>query len=232
MNMDDSIDISIMQLADSFFPTGLYTTSNGLEYLFHQKEIKNSNDLFNLIKTFITQQIGPTDCVALGNAYDFIQNDELSKIIQVDNQIHCMKLVEEIRIASSRTGSQLIKCACSFLKENKILNDYRDSINNNESPGSYPVAFSLVCNALRISKKKAALIMLYGFATSIIGSALRLGLIQHLESQEIIHLLKETISNSVEINVNKPLSDMWQFAPQTDIIQIAHENMDSKMFVT
>ena len=30
-------DISFLQLSDSFFPTGLYTMSNGLESLFYKK---------------------------------------------------------------------------------------------------------------------------------------------------------------------------------------------------
>ena len=33
-------DLSFLQLSDSFFPTGLYTTSNGLELLFYDKNRK------------------------------------------------------------------------------------------------------------------------------------------------------------------------------------------------
>lgn len=35
-------DISLMQLSDSFFPTGFYTTSNGLETLFFEGKIKKT----------------------------------------------------------------------------------------------------------------------------------------------------------------------------------------------
>ena len=41
--------ISALQLSDSFFPTGMYTTSNGLEALFYSKKIKNANELRDLI---------------------------------------------------------------------------------------------------------------------------------------------------------------------------------------
>ena len=38
MNTDFS-DLSLLQLSDSFFPTGLYTMSNGLETVFSEKTI-------------------------------------------------------------------------------------------------------------------------------------------------------------------------------------------------
>jgi len=31
-------ELGVMQLSDSFFPTGIFTTSNGLEFLFSEKK--------------------------------------------------------------------------------------------------------------------------------------------------------------------------------------------------
>ena len=40
MNTDEiNEELAVMQLSDSFFPTGLYATSNGLEFLFSNNEI-------------------------------------------------------------------------------------------------------------------------------------------------------------------------------------------------
>jgi len=73
---------------------------------------------------------------------------------------------------------------------------------------------------------------LYGFTVSIIGAALRLGILQHFDAQQIIHELRPSILNSVEKNIDRPLSSMWQFAPGLDILQMKHEQMNSKMFIT
>ena len=32
--------------------------------------------------------------------------------------------------------------------------------------------------------------------------------------------------------IDRSLSNMWQFAPEVDIVQISHEKLDSKMFIT
>jgi urease accessory protein len=73
---------------------------------------------------------------------------------------------------------------------------------------------------------------MYGFVVSVIGAALRLGILQHFEGQMMINEMKPVILSTVLKNIIQPSDDMWQFVPQLDIIQMHHEQMDSKMFIT
>jgi urease accessory protein len=225
-------EISMLQLSDSFFPTGSYTTSNGLEALFYKKRIKNPNELRDLIQVYLEHQIGPADCTALGNSYKYTQRSDLPKVLEVDRKIFSMKLVKEIRDASSRAGTQLVKCLNFFITNSKFLNMYLEAINKGQASGVYPVALAIASKTLNIPKNKTGLMMLYSFSVSLVGAALRLGLIQHFEGQRIIHELKPTILEVVKSNIERPLESMWQFAPDIDIIQIVHERMSSKMFIT
>ena len=191
MNTDEiNEELAVMQLSDSFFPTGLYATSNGLEFLFSNNEIKGLEDIKNMIKVNIEQQIGPSDCIALSHAFT------------------------------------------NAVKDDNMLNEYQKAIKEKRVHGIFPVAFAICCNALNIREEKSLTMLLYGFTVSVIGAALRLGLIQHLEGQKIIHEIKPIIIQTLKENSNKSLFDMWQFAPQFDIIQMSHEKMDSKMFIT
>lgn len=235
MSIDDEIEkeLGVIQLSDSFFPTGIYATSNGLEFIFAQKKIHSMKDLTNLIKIMITQQIGPSDCVALGNVFDSANKYDFDQIVKADNIVFSTKPIKEIRNASVRSGIQIIKCVTEFVKDDKILNQYKDNIIKNKVHGIFPVAFAVCCNALKIKKEKSMMMMLYGFTVSIVGAALRLGLIHHFEGQKIIHSIKPIISQAIkEHSDKKTLLEMWQFAPQIDIVQMSHEKMDSKMFIT
>ncbi|MFB5605183.1 MAG: urease accessory protein UreF [Nitrosarchaeum sp.] len=233
MNIDDiEQELGMIQLSDSFFPTGMFATSNGLEFLFAEKRIHGLEDIVNIIKTNIVQQIGPSDCVALANAFDSATKNDFDGIIEADAIVFATKAIKEIREASVRSGIQLIKCVSEFVSENEILNQYKDNITKNKAHGVFPVAFAICCNGLKIKKEKSMMMMMYGFTVSIVGAALRLGLIQHFEAQKIIHMIKPIISQTIKEHSNKSLSEMWQFAPQTDIIQMSHEKMDSKMFIT
>ena len=233
MNIDEmEQELGVMQLSDSFFPTGIFATSNGLEFLFSEKKIQGMNDVINLIRVNITQQIGPSDCVTLANAFEGARNNDFDRIVDADNIGFATKSIKEIRDASVRSGVQLIKCVSEFVTNNNILNQYRDNLVENKIHGVFPVAFAVSCNALKIEKEKSMMMMLYGFTVGVVGAALRLGLIQHLESQEIIHKIKPIISNTIKENLDRTIFEMWQFAPQIDITQMSHEKMDSKMFIT
>jgi urease accessory protein len=233
MNIDEiNEELAVMQLSDSFFPTGLFATSNGLEFLFSKNQIKGVDDLKNMIKINIEQQIGPSDCVALVNTLENANNKDFEKIIQTDEISFAMKSIKEIRNASVNSGIQLVKCVSEFVKENEIINQYQNAIKEKKVHGIFPVAFAICCNSLNIRKEKSMTMLLYGFTVSVVGAALRLGLIQHLEGQKIIHDVKPIIIQTIEKNIDKSIFDMWQFAPQLDIGQMSHEKMDSKMFIT
>jgi urease accessory protein len=227
----DAADLSMLQLSDSFFPTGMYSMSSGLEAIFYSGKKMKAEELRDLLKTLLEYQIGPADCTALANAYEHASKFNLPKLIEVDRAIFSMKLIQEIRDASIRSGTQLIRCIRSF-SENKILSQYEDSIRAGQAFGPCPVALAVAANAFSIPKRKAALMMLYSFSVSIVGAALRLGMLQHFDGQKVIDELKPTIVNVINANINRPIAGIWQFAPSMDIMQISHERMNSKMFIT
>jgi urease accessory protein len=236
MNIDKltTDQVSVLQLSDSFFPTGMYTTSNGLEAIFYsdKSKINDANKLRDLIKVYINHQIGPADCTALGNSYECAQRSDLQKLLEVDQILFSMKLIREIREASTRSGSQLLRCLISFIPDNDLLNKFQNAIKHGQATGVYPVVMALACRTLDISKNTAGIIMLYSFTVSMVGAALRLGMLQHFEGQRIIHELRPEIVETVRKNIERPLISMWQFAPAIDIVQSRHERMNSKMFIT
>jgi urease accessory protein UreF len=61
--------------------------SNCLEAFFYGKKIKTANELLDLIKVYLEHQIDPADCTALENSYEYAQNADLQKLIEVDQTI-------------------------------------------------------------------------------------------------------------------------------------------------
>ncbi|HEX9678245.1 urease accessory UreF family protein [Nitrososphaera sp.] len=222
--------LSMLQLADSFFPAGTYTMSNGLEALAKRKKA-DVKELQELISTHLGRQVGPADCCALGNAYECAKKSNLGGILRADWALYAVKLVEEVRNASSRSGANLVRCVATF-SDDKILSDYNNAVSEKRTSGMYPAALAVACAALRIPKREAGTMFLYSFCVGMAGAALRLGAIDHVAAQKMLHALRPTIAKIVEENVNKPLDRLWQFAPGIDVVQMEHERLDSKMFIT
>ena len=232
MDIDiDNNEISILQLSDSFFPTGLYATSSGLEALSQTKKLR-SKDISQFITMQLQQVMGPSDCTAMGYAYESCKRNDIVELLHADESLYYMKLIEETRTASTRSGNQLLKCVSSFAKNKKMLKEYQIAISKCKATGVYAVSFGVVTSSLNIPKKKAGMMLLYGLAVSIVGAAMRLGILQHFEGQKIIHELGPVILHAVLENIDRPISSMWQFAPSLDILQMKHQAMSSKMFIT
>lgn len=235
-NKESSIsveDLSFLQLSDSFFPTGLYTNSSGLELLFYNKNRKLTyGEISDFIRAYLIQQIGPTDCCTIGNVYDSIQKKNFESLLELDNTYYFMRLVNETRSASTRSGNQFLKCVSTFIHDNEYLDFFSKNIKEGNARGVYPVSYALGCSSLNIPKERSGLMLLYGFVVSVVGAALRLGIIQHFEGQMIIDELKPVMVSTLSKNIEQPAFEMWQFVPQLDIIQMHHEQMDSKMFIT
>ena len=230
MNTDTS-ELTLMQLSDSFFPSGLYTMSNGLETLFDEKRIHSESDVIDFLEMILEQQLGPADSVALSNAYDCAKDGDISGLVQCDEMLNSMKLIEETRSASCRAGTQMLKCI-SAISSTGILNTFSEKILKNESPGTHPVVAGVCSFVLGVKKEQARQMMMYGFCVSVTGAALRLGLIDHIQSQKILHQLKPKIQGILEKFKDTEINDCWQFSPGYDLVQMTHEKKFSKMFIT
>jgi len=220
-----------MQLFYSFFPSGLYTLSNGLETIFDEKRASSEGDVYDFLEVTLEQQLGPADSVALSNAYDCAKSKDISGIIRCDNVLYSMKLIQESRAASCRAGSQMLKCIVA-ISSDSFLKSYSEKISKNDSPGTHPVVAGVCSFAMGIKKEQARQMMMYGFCVSTTGAALRLGMIDHIQSQKILHKIKPKIQQTLEKFVDTKINDCWQFSPQYDLIQMTHENKFSKMFIT
>lgn len=191
----------------------------------------SAKELHELIETYLKRQVGPADCCALGAAYECATKSDLAGVLQADSALFSLKLVEEMRNASARSGASLVRCVAAF-SNNKVLAKYERLVAEKKANGMYPVALAVACTTLEIQKKEAGMIFLYSFCVGMAGAALRLGVVEHVSAQKMLHELRPAIAKAVEDNIDRPLDQMWQFAPGIDVIQLEHERLDSKMFIT
>lgn len=233
MNTDH--EFFLMQLADSFFPSGMFGLSNGLESLTKHNRIKNKQDVLNFIEQQIEFQLVPCDCMVFLIAMEAAKNDNIEELVEADNRFYSMKLIREVRNTSVRTGSQILNCIIQMTfdkKKDNTAKNFQKKIASNETVGTYPVCLGIAASLLGIPAKSGVRMMLYSFSQSVIAAAIRLGIIEHISGQIILTTLADKI-NSISENIKKEsLNSIWQLTPMTDIFQMIHEHDDSKMFIT
>lgn len=223
-------DLAMMQLADSLFPAGMFAVSNGLESLFQDGRVGSAAGLESVVRVCIEQQAGPCDVVALGCAHRAHRAGDVEGLCGIDRRYMSFRTVREAREAAVRSGVQLARCVEGFSGD-AVLGLYLAEVEAGRASGIYPVSMGACCSASGIGQEAAARVLLYGFSASCVGAALRLGMIQHFEGQQVLHGLRGAIAEAAD-NVRRDAGQMWQFAPQLEINQMIHEGRDSNMFAT
>ncbi len=235
--MNTDYEFHLMQLSDSFFPSGMFSMSGGLESFVNLNKICNSDDVQKFIIEQIEFQLLPCDCAVLSITIDGVKNNDLEKIVEIDNKYYSMKLAKEVRNSSIRSGKQIFNCLKHIILDSKdnndMINQFDKKIELNETPCTYPVALAITAVYFKIPPQSVMRILLYSFSSSVVSAAIRLGVIQHLVAQKILLSLSENINSIISKTTNeKSVNDVWQLTPLTEIYQMKHEHYESRMFIT
>jgi urease accessory protein len=219
-------EFHMMQLADSFFPSGMFGFSGGLESFVKAGRVKNKDDVLRFIQQQIKYQIMPCDCSVLAAVMKAARKWDVAGAVAADNKYHSMKLVQEVRTASTRSGRQLLGTLV-HMTDDRFARKFYTKVDKKQSAGTYPACLAVAAHAMKIPEKSALRMMLYSYCVSIVGSAMRLGVVSHIEGQNILMQLATDV-NSARVGG----FELWQLAPLLEIMQMQHEQDDLRMFIT
>jgi len=222
--------LNALQLSDTFFPTGLYTLSHGLE-AFVQAGLVSKTEVEALVRDYLENVLGPADGVALSHAHRATEGRDLGRLIEIDRRLFAMKLIREARESSRRVGKRMLTTALK-LSPDSLLKDYWGAVHAGACPGNSAAALGAVAATLGIARRQAMLIELYTFATSILGAAMRLVRLDHEEAQLILAQLRPLMIRVVQENIDKGLQEMRAFAPLIDIMGAVHERARVRLFIS
>lgn len=223
--------LNCLQLGDSFFPSGLYTLSHGLESFAQQGLVSSRQELAGLLDDYIRASIGPADAVAAASATKAAMVADLDTIIDIDRRLHAMKLVPEIAAASCRTGRQLLGVA-QGLTGLPVLHQYGERIRGGLTPGNHAVVLGVFGASWGLHPLQTALVELYTFAVSVLGAALRCMRLGHADAQVILHALKPVLLRVAREAAATDYHDMYASAPVIDVMQMHHARADVRLFAT
>ncbi len=219
-----------LQLADSAFPSGLYTLSHGLE-AYAQAGLLRGDGLEGLVGDLLRFGVGPADGVALVNAHRALTAGDPGLAAEADLRLGATKLTREARETSARTGKQLIKLASSLF-DHPLLSHHAERVGRGELPGNHAVALGLAEAALGVSREHALAGELYTFCAGCVSAAIRLALIDHRMAQRLLHALKPTISEVVGENLEKGVREIASSLPLADVMAMHHERADVRLFMS
>ncbi|MGF1587981.1 MAG: urease accessory protein UreF [Pleurocapsa sp.] len=223
--------LTLIQLADSFFPSGSYTLSHGLESLIQQDKIQQPKDLIAFLQILLANKIAPCDLVALIHAYRASAADDLEQVKQVAAQLSAQTLIETTRKAQRQSGRALLMVAQSTW-EHPHLTALERSRTLNQFYCLHPIVFGVVSNIASLSITDTSLAFLHSFVTGVLGAAIRLGSLGHLQAQQILLQLAPDIEAAYHKAALIELDEMWTCTPTIDLAQMHHAKLSTRLFAS
>ncbi len=227
--------LAALQLADSFFPSGTYAHSQGLEGMVTRGWVRNADDLEEYLRNLLIWSILPCDGVALRSTHRAAQDANLTTLVDIDWRVHAMKLPDELRMASCHAGRRILDETAPLLSGAigcAVHGEFRQLVMDREAPGTGAVALGVASCAAGIEAQTALLMFCHSFAVGALGAAQRLLPITHSEAQHILRSLHEPVISATMALQHRDWREMTSFAPQTDIASMLHKHDEVRMFAS
>ena len=221
--------LAMMQLSDSFFPTGSFTFSHGLESLVQTGKISSAPDLTSFLQLLLLNKVGVSDVVALLHSYRGSQDGNLEAVKQADCQLYAQTAIAKLRETQSKSGRGLLMMISSTWQDKRL-----DALNREAAMGNiyclHPVVFGAIAPVVGLNDRDTVLAFLHSLVTSILGAAIRLGVVGHIQTQQILRPLAPVIERVWSTAKSMQLEQMWSCTPEMDIAQMQHSKLSQRLF--
>lgn len=217
-----------LRFIDSFFPSGGYAFSSGLEAAVQGGAVRNAEELSRYVVESLTTGMGEREAVAVGLAHDAVVSGSLEIAFKADLDLDAMKLGRESRIASRQMGRQVIRIAAEQHHGHPSLEDYLAGVEAGRSPGHMAVSLGLTLAAAGWCKEDSIASFLYQTATGFVAAAMKLLPIGQREGQRLLEGWIEVIERVSKQATQQRELRSW--SPIQDIYGMKHSRLESRLF--
>lgn len=219
-----------LQLADSFFPSGMFTQSHGLER-FVETGLVGAERLEPLFHSYVLHMAATADALAARWVVRAASAHNYELVEQLDRRLEATKLSSEARTASRRCGGRMLLLGAELFG-GALLPEYARRASAGQVPGHQSVALALLAAASGLDEEAAVQVELHTFAVSLVSAAVRLGALDHINGQRLLLGMRPVLAEAAALGAKRHWRDMGGFAPAIELAQFQHRFGEMHMFTS
>lgn len=219
----------LLESADSAFPVGTFSFSNGLETAAYEGIVHDAETLEQYTRT-VLQQTVYCDGIAALMAFRAALREDEGKIDEADRQVMLCKMNTEARQMLTRMGKKMAEI-CVRIAPGPLMSRWLQAIRKEEVPGTYPIAQALWFQQNGSTEQELFTAIVYGTVNMVLNAALRCVKVSHYDTQAILYRLCAEAAEAYETVCDMTFDDMRTFAPEMDIVASLHEKGKMRMFM-
>lgn len=223
----------LLRTHDSFYPTGGYAHSLGLEPLIQAEVVATAADFRHFLQQLAIPSFCRTEAPLFAAAWRALggEADPWPRLKELAWLQHASRSPLELRMASVRTGRQRLALAAQACPEGRSAR-YLPCFEAEAVPTSLCVAAALDAHDGNVDLVAGATALLYSTITGYVSAAgklLRLG--QKAMQKELLAAM-ETAAPQLAAALETPVEDAGWTLPWWDLFCARHETADHRLFLS
>lgn len=213
------MNLRLLQLCDSAFPTGAYAFSDGLETLTQRGEIQAAADLTAFLRGQLVHGWGVQDAPACALAWGMAAPE----LAELDALLSDLKLIEGPRLASLRVGANLRKAA---------LRLWPEALRDLPPTQHHATTFGTLARLLGAAREDAVTAYVSCWLLGRAASATRLMKLGGLDAQGCAAACHAEAQWCIAQSLLATPDDLGGFTPLLDLAAAAHPVLPERLFQT
>ncbi|EHQ30467.1 urease accessory protein UreF [Mucilaginibacter paludis] len=223
--------LHLLQLADPTLPIGGFSHSSGLETYVQAGIVNDAASAKSFVVEMLTQNLQYTDAALMSLAYNAAINNDIEQLLLLDAECTAVKLPQEMRQASQKLGTRLLKIFQPFCGSG-MINQYKTAIDTKQTNGNYCISFGLIAATLQIPKQEALTGFYYNAAMGMITNCVKLIPLGQQDGQQLLFAIKPLLTSLTALSMHPDRDLIGLCCPGFDVRCMQHEDLYSRLYMS
>ncbi len=222
----------LLQINDSAFPIGGYTQSYGIETYVQKQLLHDKQTVTDFLRTLLKNCFLYGELLTVRLAYEYAGNQNLQKLVDLEQLYKAAKTPQEIRQASNKIGNRFYKATASMGLglDMEFYHNYYARCGKNTV--SHAVLYGIFCACANIDKDEVLQNYLYSQSSAHITNCVKLIPLSQTEGQQILFSLTDVYAEVLEQVLQLTTEQLFANAPAYDIYCMQHETLYSRLYMS
>jgi urease accessory protein len=221
----------LLQAGDSFYPTGSYAHSFGLEGLVQAGVVRDRDTLREFIFRSVLPALRHSELPLAAHAWRAFEQADWKRVGELCVLSSALKTPRELRTAAENIGRQRAELAAT-LRASPFAAEYLRRASEKAWPFSAAISAALEGRVLGAPLPAVLAGVCYATIASILSAAMKLLRLGQNTSQALITEAVTAATSFIAEAEKIPLDEIGWFNPWLDIAAARHETADSRMFIS
>ena len=221
----------LLQAGDSFYPTGSYAHSFGLEGLIAEGVVRDRATLREFVFRSVLPALQRVELPIALHAWAALRETNWGRVGELSVLSAALKTSREARLASENIGRQRAELVAS-LHGDPLAKEFLTRAEKEHWPFSSAVSAALEARALGAPREAMLAGLSYATLAAVLAAAMKLLRLGQNACQSLLTEALQAVPVIVDSAERVPLDEIGWFNPWLDIAAARHENADARMFIS